>query len=109
MSRDTSAAIEATIGCGKFQFLVYICYQWIVFAQAWNMVAMLFSKVQPTWTCLDEDASYNPILWNSSKDERAKQCAIRATCTNLTYSHSYHSFVAEVRFCVMRNAGYNKI
>jgi OCT family organic cation transporter-like MFS transporter 4/5 len=103
MSHEKSAAIEATIGCGKFQFLLYITCQWIVFAQAWNLVAIVFNKVQPTWTCLDEvvsngtqaNESWYQSIMNSSIDESEKQCAIREQCTNLTYSTGYYSIVAE--------------
>jgi OCT family organic cation transporter-like MFS transporter 4/5 len=101
MSQEKSAAIEATIGCGRFQFLLYLTCQWVVFAQAWNLVAIVFNKVQPSWTCADDaivdgqNGTWFESVRNSSMTENEKQCAIREKCTNLTYSYKYYSFVAE--------------
>lgn len=103
MSNEKSTAIESIIGCGRFQLLVYICCQWVMFAQAWNLMSIVFNKGQPKWTCWDEapldsgNGTWYDHIWNSSLSENQKQCAIREGCKNLTYSYGYRSIVTEVR------------
>lgn len=82
----TPSAVEQVLGCGSFQGLAFLCYQWVVMVQAWNTVFMAFGKVVPTkWTF-------------GNGTEASCECLQSAEgCGNFTWVADFYSIVPHVR------------
>jgi MFS family permease len=98
MAKSTSApsAVEKLLGCGRFQGLTFLCYQWLVFVQAWNTVFMVFGKAVPArWSFGNADGGNASFAnANETKDTFSCECLHTADgCRNFTWESDFYSIV----------------
>lgn len=94
-SKSAPSAVEQLLGCGCFQGLAFVAYQWICFVQAWNTVLMAFGKVMPTKWGFENanDTGIGPL--NGTRDPC--KCLESANgCTNFTWEGDFYSIVPHV-------------
>jgi OCT family organic cation transporter-like MFS transporter 4/5 len=93
-SNVAPSAVEKLLGCGRFQGLTFLCYQWIVFVQAWNMVFMVFGKSMPTRWSFENENSNTTIYGNGTGNLFSCECLqSKNGCKNFTWSSDFYSIV----------------
>lgn len=94
-----STNIENLLGCGCFQFFVFLCFQWAFLIQSCNTLFMAFAKAMPSqWTCLDGSESFAPFV-NGTELNVTLQCEYINSpggCQNFTWIGEFYSIVPHV-------------
>lgn len=83
--------IDTYLGCGCYQAIHFLLFQFINFVNAFNMAGMMvFGKVEPKWTCLDWNNDTSST--NLTQCERLKN----DSCQNMTLTSDFNSVAMDV-------------
>lgn len=97
-STQSSSAVEKLLGCGRFQGLTFLCYQWICCCSAWNMVFMAFGKAMPKKWSFENSISNNVSEYgNGTANLFSCKCLeMPGGCQNFTWEGDFYSIVPHV-------------